>query len=54
MAVNGAMLTSDYLAALYIVDEPVWSGLALNELTAALEIVKASLPSIPTMIIESD
>lgn len=50
---NKAVLTPKYVAALYIVDEPVWNGVSLAEFTKALRIVKKYMPNLPTMAIEA-
>ena len=50
---NKTVLTPNYVAALYIVDEPVWNGLSRAEFTSALRIVKKYLPKIPTVAIEA-
>jgi len=50
---NKAVLTAQDIAAIYVVDEPVWNGLSYAEFSAALHIVKSTFPNIPTMMIEA-
>jgi len=50
---NVDVLAPKYVAALYLVDEPVWNGVSWTDFTRALQIVKASLPGIPTMAVEA-
>jgi len=50
---NKAVLTSNYIAAIYVVDEPVWNGLSYSEFSEALHLIKTALPTIPTMMIEA-
>ncbi|MEJ2619459.1 MAG: hypothetical protein P8163_04200 [Candidatus Thiodiazotropha sp.] len=53
VAQNSNYLIPDYIAALYVVDEPVWNGLKHEELVQAVNIVKDSLPNLTTFIIEA-
>ncbi len=50
---NRDVLTLQYIAAIYVVDEPKWNGLGLADFVQALEIIKTSLPMIPTLAIEA-
>lgn len=50
---NKDVLTPQNMAALYIVDEPVWNGVSLADFTRTLQIVKALMPDIPSMTIEA-
>lgn len=50
---NKAVLTSKYVAAIYVVDEPVWNGVTPADFIKALRIVKKYLPAIPTVVIEA-
>ncbi|MHB1461023.1 MAG: hypothetical protein ACYC1M_07080 [Armatimonadota bacterium] len=50
---NKSVLTKEYVAALYIVDEPAWNGLSRAEFIKALKIVKKYVPGIPTVMIEA-
>jgi len=50
---NRDVLVPEYVAALYIVDEPVWNGIKPTDFIQALQIVKTSLPDIPTLSIEA-
>lgn len=51
--INKNVLNTNFLAALYIADEPVWNGISKEDFTLALQIVKKSLPNIPTMAVEA-
>ena len=53
VTLNKNVLNPSTVAALYIIDEPVWNGVSLRDLTLALQIVKKALPGIPTMVIEA-
>jgi hypothetical protein len=53
VTLNKDVLNPDTVAALYIIDEPVWNGVSLKDLTLALQIVKKALPDIPRMVIEA-
>ncbi len=53
VTINKKVLTPSNIAALYVIDEPVWNGVSLKELTFALKLVKDELPDIPTMSIEA-
>ncbi len=50
---NSEVLVPQNIAALYIVDEPVWNGVSESDFTRALQIVKATIPDIPTFSIEA-
>lgn len=50
---NGDLLTTDNIAALYIVDEPIWNGVNRQDFEHALDIIKATVPNIPTLSIEA-
>ncbi len=50
---NKSVLTPQYVAALYIVDEPVWNNLSRAEFIKALKIVKKYVPGLPTVMIEA-
>ena len=50
---NKSWLTPEYMAAVYIADEPVWRGVSETDFSSAVEIVKASLPELPTMTTEA-
>lgn len=41
------------IAAFYIADEPVWNGVSLSDLTTACDLVKASFPTVPILIVEA-
>ena len=53
VTLNKGVLNPSSVAALYIIDEPVWNGVSLRDFTRALQIVKKALPGIPTMAIEA-
>lgn len=53
MRINENLITLDRVAAIYIVDEPVWNGLSQGDFTQAVDIVNASFPQIPTMMVEA-
>jgi hypothetical protein len=53
VAQNSNYLISDYIAAIYVVDEPLWNGLKQEELVRAIDIVKGSLPNLTTFVIEA-
>lgn len=50
---NRHLLTKNLIAALYVVDEPVWHGLSIESFNQALSIIKNDLPTIPTMAVEA-
>jgi hypothetical protein len=50
---NKRALTLKYIAALYVVDEPVWNGVEKEDFLQAMQIVKTSLPDLPTLVIEA-
>ena len=50
---NRDVLTLQYITAIYVADEPKWNGLELTDFVQALEIIKTSLPLIPTLAIEA-
>lgn len=50
---NRTWLTPAYVAALYIADEPAWRGAAAGDVAAAVALVEAALPELPTMIVEA-
>jgi hypothetical protein len=50
---NKTVLNSTYIAAIYVVDEPVWNGLSYSDFSEGLHIIKTALPTIPTMMIEA-
>ena len=51
--INEPWLTPDYVAAIHLADEPVWNSLSDAEFAQAISIVKASLPTLPTVAIEA-
>ncbi len=53
LELNQEWLTPDYVAAVYIADEPVWRGVSEADFTQAVAIVKNSLPNLPTAAIEA-
>lgn len=53
MQANGPLLTPDTVAAVFVIDEPAWHGLSLNDLEAALALIKADLPNLPTATVEA-
>lgn len=53
VSLNKDALVPEKVAALYVVDEPVWNALSSADFSRALQIVKASVPDIPTMAIEA-
>ena len=50
---NRSCLTENYIACFYLVDEPVWNGLSYVELEDAAEMIKATFPDIPIMVVEA-
>lgn len=50
---NRDVLVPHFVAALYVVDEPVWNGVSPADFSHALKIVKTAFPDIPTMSIEA-
>jgi hypothetical protein len=50
---NENLLNSENIAAIYVMDEPVWNGVSVDEFSSALSIIKSTLPNIPTVSIEA-
>lgn len=50
---NSLRSRADVIAAIYLVDEPIWHGLSNEELARAAAIVEADFPNTPIMIIEA-
>jgi hypothetical protein len=53
IALNGAVLSPDTVAAVYVIDEPAWHGLAPDDLDQALALIKSDLPDLPTATVEA-
>lgn len=51
--VNSRVLSAEHIAAIYVVDEPVWNGLEQGSFEPALSLVKGTYPEIPTLAIEA-
>jgi hypothetical protein len=51
--INKDTLTTDYVAALYIVDEPFWNSLPYNDLAMITRFLKIKHPMIPLFFIEA-
>ena len=52
-ATNDGYLTSDYLIAFYVIDEPILSGIPVSSVNLAIQAVKARFPGIPTSYVEA-
>jgi len=50
---NALAERADQLACLYLADEPVWNGITAEELAAQAVLVKATLPTVPLLVIEA-
>jgi hypothetical protein len=48
-----ALLKSDVVAAIYVVDEPAWNGLPNADLATVCQLIKDSLPDLPLMLVEA-
>ncbi|HHN74255.1 MAG TPA: hypothetical protein ENK10_03420 [Acidobacteria bacterium] len=53
LAVNGSVIDEDTVAALYLADEPFWNNCAAADLQAVADLLEASRPGIPTLIVEA-
>jgi hypothetical protein len=51
--INRTTLNSDYLAALYIVDEPFWNSLPYNDLAKVTRYLKLKIPGVPLFFVEA-
>jgi hypothetical protein len=52
-ASNDGYLTSGYLVAFYVIDEPILSGIPISSVNLAIQAVKARFPGIPTSYVEA-
>lgn len=50
---NADVLNTEHIAAIYVVDEPVWNGVHAEELEAAVALVDAEFPDIPLLVVEA-
>lgn len=50
---NAAALNTESIAAFYIGEEPTWNGIEFKSLNEVTDLVKATFPTIPVMIIEA-
>lgn len=50
---NRASLTPERVAAIYVVDEPVWNGLVREEFERSLKIISDSKLALPTLAVEA-
>ena len=50
---NRSVLNAEYVAALYLVDEPVWNGATRDDIERAAQLVQAALPDLPSLIVEA-
>lgn len=50
---NRDWLTPNYVAALYIVDEPMWRGASAADFAQAVAIIEEAVPDVPTMSVEA-
>jgi len=50
---NASVLTATYVLAFYMADEPTWNGITATDLQTATNLVNATFPSIPRMVVES-
>lgn len=53
VAVNQAVLTSEYVGAFYVAEEPTWLGLTRKEVQTVAKLVKSKFPKIPLALIEA-
>jgi hypothetical protein len=52
-AANAGRLGPDYLAAYYLVDEPVWQGASAGDIEAAAALLDAHAGQVPILIVEA-
>ncbi|MEK7603668.1 MAG: hypothetical protein AAB461_00930, partial [Patescibacteria group bacterium] len=50
---HASVLTPEKILALYMSDEPTWNGISANELKTATDLVTASYPAIPRIVVEA-
>ncbi|MFV0428329.1 MAG: hypothetical protein ACK5KO_02720 [Arachnia sp.] len=50
---NRGVLTADHVAAIYLIDEPVWNGATAADIEAAAAMVHRDLPATPALIVEA-
>lgn len=50
---NQESLVPKHVVAIFVVDEPAWNNVSVADFTRAVELVKSSLPDIPTVAIEA-
>ena len=51
-SINSSVLNSGQIGAFYIVDEPYWNGLSINDLDTVFNLVKSDFPNIPILLVE--
>lgn len=50
---HASVLTPTNILAFYMADEPVWNGISASDLKIATDLVAASYPSIPRIVVEA-
>lgn len=50
---NAEVLTSDFIGAFYVAEEPTWLGLTATDVQTVARLVKADFPQVPVALIEA-